>query len=138
MEERAREHSWHAPTLLDNDRQVHPLMDRTIEVIGTRGGKWSDLRAVPLTCTLLTVGAPGSFANVAVPRCQEPFARIWVTATSSTRSNFEPLEMVIEDWVKLATLICTVGTPLVMVVLVMGAAPGARSREDDRLGLSPV
>jgi hypothetical protein len=36
---------------------------------------------VPLTCTLLMVGAPGSCAGIGVLCRQEPLARIWVTAT---------------------------------------------------------
>src|SRR6266567_8670394 len=40
-----KEHSRHAPALLDNDREIHPLVDKTIEVIGTRSGKWPDLDA---------------------------------------------------------------------------------------------
>ena len=35
-------------TLLDNDRQVHPLMNHTIDVIGSRCGKWSDLNAIAI------------------------------------------------------------------------------------------
>src|SRR6266571_7587851 len=44
------EHSWHVPILLDNDCQVHSLMNDAIQVIRTRGGKWTDLcvRAVDL------------------------------------------------------------------------------------------
>src|SRR6266516_2510226 len=34
--------------LLHNDRQVHPLMDRTIDVIGSRCAKWSNLNTLAI------------------------------------------------------------------------------------------
>ena len=48
----ARDFSWYvslaALLLLNNDRQVHSLMDLTIDVIGACSAKWSDLRAAAI------------------------------------------------------------------------------------------
>src|SRR5437879_13927580 len=71
-----------------------------------------------LTCTLLTLGAPISFAALGVPFCQLPLTRIWVNEPSSTRRSFEPLDTVIEAGRKLLIPICTVGSPPAAVVAV--------------------
>src|SRR5437588_5712029 len=71
----------------------------------------------PVTCTLLTVGAPASFAGLGVPFCQEPLARICKNEPLSTSKSFEPLGTMIEDWRKLLPPICTVGSPLVALTV---------------------
>src|SRR5258706_474367 len=71
----------------------------------------------PVTCILLTVGAPASFAGFGVPFCQEPLARICKNKPLSTSKSFEPLGTVTEDWRKLFAPICTVGSPLVALTV---------------------
>ncbi len=42
--------------LLDNDGQVHPLVDRAVDVVGPRCGKWSNLNAVPIDLYVVDSG----------------------------------------------------------------------------------
>src|SRR5437588_2809989 len=71
----------------------------------------------PVTCTLLTVGAPASFVGLGMPFCQEPLARICRNEPLSTSKSFEPLGTVTEDWRKVLAPICTVGSPLVALIV---------------------
>ncbi len=78
---------WRAMVLLDNDRQVHPLVHNTVDVVGPRCVKWSYLSAIAIDL------------QVADSRCAWlvrwfSYARMWRTDTSSTSSSFEPLEIV--------------------------------------------
>ncbi len=48
VEERARRNPWRATPLLDDHRQVHSLVDDTIDVVGSRCGKWPYLNALAI------------------------------------------------------------------------------------------
>ena len=61
---------WRVLVLLNNDRQVHSLMDRTIDVIGACGAKWSDLRATAIDLHVVDArGAwlTGGFGDAILP-----------------------------------------------------------------------
>src|SRR6266496_6745257 len=91
----------------------------------------------PLTCKLLTVGAPGSVAVFAAPLTHEPFWRICRYAPSSNSLSFEPLGTVTLGCTKVEGPICTVGSlpplplfPLLGVFpLLLVLALGAPERE---------
>src|SRR5438045_1264416 len=56
-EKHARDFSWSASlVLLNNDRQVHPLMDLTIDVVGPCYVKWSNLNATAINLHVVDLG----------------------------------------------------------------------------------
>ena len=58
---------------------------------------------------MLIVGAPDSFAGLALPPCQVPFAMIWAADEVSTRVSVCPFLMVIVGWIKVEPPILTWG-----------------------------
>src|SRR5581483_4222434 len=46
----------YAMALLNDDRQVHPLMDDTVDVVRSRCGKWSDLYAIAVNLHIVDSG----------------------------------------------------------------------------------
>ena len=51
-------------TLLDNDCQAHPLMDCTIDVVGSRCGKWPNLNAIAIDLYIVDRRCGGFFSRL--------------------------------------------------------------------------
>ena len=61
------------------------------------------------TKLIFTVGAPASFAGLAVPLCQVPFAIMWAADEVSTRVSVCPFLTVMVGWIKVEPPIFTWG-----------------------------
>src|ERR1700730_6224224 len=69
----------------------------------------------PPTCSSLILGTPLSLAGFAVPFAHVPLEIIWGVKVSATSVTFSPFLIVIEDWIKLLSFICTVFEELLSV-----------------------
>lgn len=84
-------------------------MNSTIEFEGANRRKRADvvLELLPLICTFLTGGEPGSLVGLACPLSQVPLAMICGVKVVETRVMLSPFLMVTEDCSNCVSFICT-------------------------------
>jgi hypothetical protein len=82
---------------------------------------------LPVTCTLLTVGASGSFLSSWFPLTHEPFDRLWNDVTEGIICNFAPFATFTHDSLNVVARVCTTPVaqldappPLLLVLVLVG------------------